>query len=395
MNRIILIGNGFDLAHGLPTGYKHFIDNYWTQYAIKIFNCRAFKFYEDEFVMFEHGTDKLEIFRSLISPDATLNSYYNLSQLIEKHKKSNARRRIGLTFKNDFWRHISQTPRINTWLDIENEYYCLLKSYIEPENRKELVKKLNAEFNQVKEFLEKYLTEVCKQNVEIRESIKDAMSQPLLHREIATLKREMLIRNVFPSQLLMSYHPNLLAKRMTEESEQHLNNMSIKRTLFLNFNYTNTAEKLYVKQNDIVINIHGELNNTNNSIIFGYGDELDESHKAIINLNDNSYLENIKAINYLKTDNYRRLLDFIGSEPYQIYIMGHSCGNSDRTLLNTLFEHENCVSIKPYYYEKEYGTDNYIEIVQNIYRNFKDMALMRDIVVNKEYCEPLLQNKVE
>ena len=29
MNRIILIGNGFDLAHGLPTSYGSFIDWYW------------------------------------------------------------------------------------------------------------------------------------------------------------------------------------------------------------------------------------------------------------------------------------------------------------------------------------------------------------------------------
>lgn len=29
MNRIILIGNGFDLAHGLPTSYKDFIQGYW------------------------------------------------------------------------------------------------------------------------------------------------------------------------------------------------------------------------------------------------------------------------------------------------------------------------------------------------------------------------------
>ena len=71
--------------------------------------------------------------------------------------------------------------------------------------------------------------------------------------------------------------------------------------------------------------------------------------------------------------------------------MGHSCGNSDRTLLNTLFEHENCVSIKPYYYQKEDGSDNYLEIVQNICRNFTDMKLMRDRVVNKTYCEPLPQ----
>lgn len=31
MNRLILIGNGFDLAHGLKTRYEHFIDWYWEQ----------------------------------------------------------------------------------------------------------------------------------------------------------------------------------------------------------------------------------------------------------------------------------------------------------------------------------------------------------------------------
>ena len=31
MNRIILIGNGFDLAHGLKTSYADFIDWYWNK----------------------------------------------------------------------------------------------------------------------------------------------------------------------------------------------------------------------------------------------------------------------------------------------------------------------------------------------------------------------------
>ena len=71
--------------------------------------------------------------------------------------------------------------------------------------------------------------------------------------------------------------------------------------------------------------------------------------------------------------------------------MGHSCGKSDRTMLNTLFEHKHCVSIKPYYYRKSDGSDNYIEIVQSICRNFTDMKLMRDRIVNKTLCEPLPQ----
>ena len=41
MNRIILIGNGFDLAHGLPTSYKEFIENYWTQWPQILKSCNS------------------------------------------------------------------------------------------------------------------------------------------------------------------------------------------------------------------------------------------------------------------------------------------------------------------------------------------------------------------
>ena len=92
----------------------------------------------------------------------------------------------------------------------------------------------------------------------------------------------------------------------------------------------------------------------------------------------------------MEATNYRKVLAFIESEPFQVLIMGHSCGNSDRTLLNTIFEHKNYVSIKPYYYQDvEKGKDNYMELVQSISRNFTDMKLMRSRVVNKTQCTPL------
>ncbi|MCM1502776.1 MAG: hypothetical protein NC115_08955 [Bacteroidales bacterium] len=55
-----------------------------------------------------------------------------------------------------------------------------------------------------------------------------------------------------------------------------------------------------------------------------------------------------------------------------------------------MFEHRNCVSIKPFYFAED-GHDNYGDIVANISRNFSDMRMMRDRVVNKACCEPLLQ----
>lgn len=161
------------------------------------------------------------------------------------------------------------------------------------------------------------------------------------------------------------------------------------RIMLLNFNYTNTAD-LYLRKNErfVINHIHGNLNEPD-SVIFGYGDELDENYKKMLEKNDNEYLRNIKSVKYLESVNYRNLLEFMESSPYQIFIMGHSCGNSDRTLLNTLFEHRNCVSIKPFYHKWDDGTDNYMELVQNISRNFTDMKLMRDRVVNKTFCETI------
>ena len=159
--------------------------------------------------------------------------------------------------------------------------------------------------------------------------------------------------------------------------------------MLLSFNYTDTAYYYQIKNEGFSLNyIHGKLSSPD-SIIFGYGDELDSHYHQLLEQNENDFLNNIKSIRYLESDNYRNILSFIESEPYQVFIMGHSCGNSDRTLLNTLFEHQNCVSIKPFYYVNENGVDNYLDIAKNIYRNFTDMKLMRAKVVNKSFCEPL------
>lgn len=75
---------------------------------------------------------------------------------------------------------------------------------------------------------------------------------------------------------------------------------------------------------------------------------------------------------------------------FQVFVLGHSCGNSDRTLLNTIFEHENCASIKVFYHQKNETEDNFLDIYKNISRNFNSKAKLRDRVVNKRYSEPLI-----
>ena len=50
MNRLILVGNGFDLAHGLKTSYKDFIDDFWEGKINEIKYSESNSSYEDEYI---------------------------------------------------------------------------------------------------------------------------------------------------------------------------------------------------------------------------------------------------------------------------------------------------------------------------------------------------------
>ena len=51
MNRIVLIGNGFDLAHGLKTSYADFIDWYWEEWGKRLRSGKR-RLEEDHFCSF-------------------------------------------------------------------------------------------------------------------------------------------------------------------------------------------------------------------------------------------------------------------------------------------------------------------------------------------------------
>ena len=329
---------------------------------------------------------------------------------------------VHLKFKNHFFERISHQCSLVNWVDIENEYYSVLKELLQEENpqkQNESIRTLNKEFDDVKRLLEKYLTGIIeKTEIAKHQSIQDAFSSFVEFDDIANCKQTVYVNSIFAEMVQANTidefeHDKKVDNKtykycLTENEariifiEKKLKDEAFKKfhllpyTLLLNFNYTQIAKKLYNDHNiDEIINIHGELNSENNPIIFGYGDELDDDYNKIEKLQNNDFLENIKSISYHKTRSYRELLNFISLGPYQVFIMGHSCGNSDRTLLNTLFEHDNCISIKVFYRQYEDGADNYIDLIKNISRNFNNKPNMRDIVVNRENCSPLVPTEKE
>lgn len=442
MNRIVLIGNGFDLAHGLKTSYRDFANNYWKEFALNFTHYRIFPF-EDELIKFEWENGADFYCTRGMSPDnffvkaRTIESYEDLKRLIAGANERNDEQLV-LTFKSRFFEVINQKLSTQQWVDIENEYYRLLKKILDKHYKSESVdeiteefkkelKKLNDDLGVVKDKLTKYLKKSQGETI-VNKDIRNIIYQPFDPRDVSNegqgkfseflTDRYAAFKNHTISKSFMQMYSSYIdwvgqhyiedyiskntdvdtyvnnIKSLSKRDDESSFFLLPDNILVLTFNYTKTAGLYKGDGGAFQLNhIHGELDNEKNPVIFGYGDEMDEQYKKIADFNDNEYLKNIKSIRYLETANYRNLLTFADSAPYQIYIMGHSCGNSDRTLLNTIFEHKNCLSIKPFFHRKEDGTDDYINIVQNISRNFKNATLMRDRVVNKTYCKPLPQNE--
>lgn len=346
-NRLVLIGNGFDLAHGFKTSYKDFLDWYM---------CGAFQQFSKERSFTDTFIEMSNRFSYTVINETILKTFEEV--LNEFLPEKNSYRNI--VYKSSFFLGLLNSFQQGNWVDIERYYFRSLKSnFSNPHipNKKDVIIKLNYEFDFLISQLSKYI-----------ETVNDT------------------INNISNFRIT---NQNKLDKVFAESNK----NSTVR---FLNFNYTETLlSKHYTDEEDIIY-IHGRVSDINrNPIIFGYGDESDPDYQKIEDSGENMYLEHIKSFGYFKTDNYHQLLSYIDSAPYIVYIVGHSCGLSDRVLLNTIFEHKNCEKIEVFYYVRNDGSDNFKEITQEISRHFKaqNKDLMRRRLSHQDEKNIIPQNK--
>ena len=378
MNRLVIIGNGFDMAHGLKTSYMDFINWYWERRLNAMLTEHA-PISEDCLCKLEIKNTKdcaswsnfffFHSFRDLMTREWK----YPPTEIISTIKENTDD--FSVTYSK-FSETILQSIETRGWVDIENDYYQLLKKCAESTDCGYTVKELNDQLAYLQERLMEYLGSIGTN--EYKKKLHDAMIEFFDPADFSTEGRKKAMENI---------GLDIKSFEEVEYNYEERNKLIPGRIMLLSFNYTATA-KMYGNFNLEFNYIHGDLEHPKN-IIFGYGDELDKTYKDILDRNENELLRNVKSVRYLETRHYHDMLELLMSAPFQVLIMGHSCGNSDNTLLNTVFEHENCVSIKPFYHKWEDGSDNYLELVQNISRNFTNMRLFRDRVVNKEQCKTM------
>lgn len=404
INRLIIIGNGFDLAHGMKTKYKDFVNGYLRQRINEHRVSTSSKKTEDKLMS--------------IIPSKNPEHLYNYLDTRKPKENLDRVRACGYEVQlSPFFDKIIEEIENKNWVDIEYAYYEYLRDICnKPELSKEEVSKkidgLNEEMKFITKKLKEYLAKEDKEykNTNDAEMILEII-RPLRYQEIACTDKAKEYWEEFVKQREQlsdgkkSQAEDLEKKFFKDPKYKSVGKTDVyklfpEKVFLLNFNYTTYIESKFnivlldlpvvsFDKDQLVCHIHGDLKDEN-SIIFGYGDNKDEMYKGLLEKYER-LLENDKTTRYMSSAKYKNLFGFIESAPFQVCIMGHSCGGSDRTLLRDIFQHKKCISIKPYYWEQSKDKNNYQDILTNIRRCFDDKKLMRDRVVNKDYCEPLPQ----
>lgn len=277
MRNLIIIGNGFDLAHNLKTDYLEFKNDV------------------------KKNSEKYGIQRDY--------NNYLLTRLLEDSS--------------------------NLWSDIEALYFDIL---ININNRTYLQKK---------HFPTQHYRDVLSLNSDF-EKITNYLNLYLLERE-------------------QKFIP-------IENYEIFFKEFNSKESVVVNFNYTKTV-KYYLENTDIdLIHIHGELENEENPIIFGYAANDKESKQLLIE-NNNNYVKNIKKFSYLFTNNEFKLKEHLNSVEYNVFILGHSCGISDSLILSQIFNSKNIHQIIPFYFMDRNG---YFNTMVNVDRIIDDYSKRKE-----------------
>jgi hypothetical protein len=104
---------------------------------------------------------------------------------------------------------------------------------------------------------------------------------------------------------------------------------------------------------------------------------------------DIDYVKNMKSNYYTETNNYLKLEVFLDLADFEVALFGHSCGKSDKTVLNMIFEHPKCRHNKIHYHEDDAG-DNFRQISDSVSRHC-DSIRWYSKVVPKIFCSPMPQ----
>ena len=403
---ILLIGNGFDLEHKLPTSYSDFLLFCFNVKPIFDLDCNI-ENYKTTYLKdwsISNGVKQILL-------DAFDGRY------LDKSCISDVKYDSGVRTKNDQLNELYLYIKFNTWLRYFQEcYHRLGKDWIDFESE---ISKVIKSLDSAKKYLSsnRNILETKLNNdailIEIVKaadsSLQTAFRNTIAIESFASFLNTELEKLIRALEIYISYFINQMDAIQLSSDIQQLNPDHI-----LSFNYSNTYERIYGKKNDVkYAYIHGKADFNRNvsscNIVLGIDEYLDDDRKKtelefltfkkyyqrIYKSTDNEYLEWVDEIKegyaqYVqKIENERKnsvrkgdssghplvikRLDRIYTEgayircpQHTLYIFGHSLNTTDQDVLKMFICNDN-VQTKIYYYrENEDDKKTLGKIIRNL-----------------------------
>lgn len=173
INRLIIIGNGFDLAHDLKTSFKDFIEDYFYEILKNIKD----KFIHNDPLLSITSPVSFEHLNKGFLHFTPANAYLELLSLMDNP-------RVGIERESELLKNICKEIGAKKWVDIEVIFFKMLK---DSSKNAEEIKRLNVEMNYLKNLLQKYLVKeyektqikrISKIQSQFREKLKKKEAQP-------------------------------------------------------------------------------------------------------------------------------------------------------------------------------------------------------------------------
>ena len=220
MNRLVLIGNGFDLAHKLPTSYQDFINWYWDYRLHGLVSCKEEVSEDILCKLISVG----RLWSASIFFDLDL-KYSKGIDIYEYLKHNDKEYHIELS---PFFDRIMKSVETKGWVDIENEYYALLvllNSFV-----KDNYLNHNKQIEYLRDLLVKYLNVINYDKIlQVNDEIK---------------------RNIY-SPLDAFFDYSLGDKELYRKDTKY---DILEKVMFLSFNYTKTPELYKGEKTEYIIN---------------------------------------------------------------------------------------------------------------------------------------------
>lgn len=353
---LLIIGNGFDLAHDLPTQYKDFLKFVNLTNAILDDDLDTIKNIENSDVNDDREIKKTKDFKEFINLLKNEDKFKYINELYE------------LSCDNLWFEHfnICLNDKLiffeENWIDFESEISKMVQ-FLEKLNKEKnsFILENNDKFVSEEPFFEiddnsfvilyKSFDSFFAKNVDAIDYLVDKNMYKVSIKKFELLKSilitdlKKLIRCL---EIYLSLYINNLDKGLMIPE---ILNLKEKIDHVLSFNYTNTFERFYGRPNVEYDYIHGKasLDNTFETcqLVLGVDEYLDEEEKNK-NVEFIQYKKYFQRIYKRTGRKYQKWLDDSNAannkifsfddtiENINIYILGHSLDITDKDILNTL-----------------------------------------------------------